>query len=179
MAVEITSKDGTKKVTVMALDCTICGHCRCPLIPGCGAFFAVGDPYKCLVHQRCMPLFDYNDVRRDTTEGRAKSQLQINGDMEIVKNYITHDHFRTRVPPRVQDAWGRCFAQLIALASWRLEILGETDQGPLPEASGKKSSPKKIENLPPQAKANRAQKAKDAAATAASPLATNVSSTSS
>lgn len=118
MPLEIKSKDNKSVVAIaIVADKTRCGHCDMPVLDGQG-FFALDDPYHCLVHEGCLQYFNYDGKpRKDGGDGRIERLKEINADEGTIGEYMQRQHFQTRVPPRVRGAWIRVFQVYLSMRS--------------------------------------------------------------
>jgi len=147
MAVQLKDEQGKVQATVLALKTLTCGHCRVPINRGSGPFMAVTDPYYCLVHMRCMPLFEFDGKDRTDPRSAQQEEVRYSDDKVILSKYMGGKSFATRVPPLVREAWRRSFGQLLALVAWRKEVFGEEDVPT--EAAAETTSPQSTTTSPP------------------------------
>ncbi len=95
---------------------TRCGHCDMPIIDG-QPYWALDDPYVCLVHENCMRHFHFNGKPRQAGGAEiARLKEEMSTDEEVVAKYMQSAFFRSkRIPNLIRDAWLRVFQRALLL----------------------------------------------------------------
>jgi len=108
-----------------------CGHCNYPIVDDT-RWFALDDPFFCLVHETCLTLFDFNNKmsRLNLSMGRTAAVKAMDKDVVTLQQMITRPWWQNRgVPLAYQQALQHLLAVHVSLRT--AKVIVDDDAAPL------------------------------------------------
>lgn len=93
-----------------------CGHCDYPIVDDT-KWYAIDDPYYCLVHETCLTFFNFNGVSRlALSTGRQQARRALDSDIQTLQRMVTRAWWQKRgVPEDYQLALQHLLALHVSL----------------------------------------------------------------
>jgi|UniRef100_A0A6C0IUQ6 hypothetical protein len=97
-------RSGEEKVCGIVCESLQCGHCLLPVQPNT-VFMAFDDPYFCIVHETCVPLFNFDkQSRRPKGIGRETAIKELDEYQKQLHTMTERPWWQNKAPKSYQKA---------------------------------------------------------------------------